>query len=395
MKLIKNGTVYTMNTPPIPGGRVMLEGKRIVGVFTPDDTLPAAETDMEVIDARGGWIMPGLIDGHCHVGIFGDSVGAVGRDANETVDPITPQLSAIDGINPLDPAFDDAVKAGITSIMTGPGSSNVVAGQFVFMKTHGVDVEDMVVKAPAAMKIAFGENPKDNYSDSNQSPVTRMAIAGMLREEIMKARQYYLEKQQHQLEARYFREDIHYEAWVPVLKKDIPMKAHVHRADDILTAVRIAREFDLDLTLDHCTEGHLIADKIKASGHPVILGPALQSRNKIELKELDLKTPAIMEQHGMNLALMTDHPVSPIYMLPIYAGLSVREGLSLETALRSITANAAKICGVSRRVGILGKGMDADIAIFDQNPLHTFSKVLYTIINGKIVYSRDKYGDYS
>lgn len=395
MKLIKNGIVYTMKMPPIPGGRVVIDGERIAGVYSPDERLPGDESKMEIIDAEGGWIMPGLIDAHCHVGILEDSVGEVGRDANEGSDPITPYLSAVDGVNPMDPAFSDAVKAGITSIMTGPGSSNVVGGQFVFLKTSGISVDDMIVKAPAAMKVAFGENPKDNFGKNNQSPVTRMAIAGMLREEISRAREYQREKMFCRKEEGYFREDYRYECWLPVLEKRIPIKAHAHRADDILTAIRIAQEFDLELTLDHCTEGHLIADKIKASGYPVNLGPALQWRNKCELKELSLQTPAIMERYGMNVALITDHPVSPIYMLPIYAGISVREGLSLEAALQAITVNAAKVCGVSDRVGTLARGMDADIAVYSDNPLSNLTQTLYTIINGKIVYSRDKNGNYS
>lgn len=390
MILIKNATICTMDTPPINSGAILTDDSKIAKIFSARDQLPAPDQHTTILDAKGGWVLPGLIDAHCHIGITEDSIGKIGQNCNEHTNPITPALSAADAVNPMDPAFKDAIRAGITSVMTGPGSSNIVGGQFIHIKTSGTVIDDMLIKAPAAMKVAFGENPKTNFGEKDKSPVTRMAIASMLREELMRAVCYRDDKAEHAKENAYFRADPHYESWLPVLEGKIPLKAHAHRADDILTAIRIAKEFDLQLTLDHCSEGHLIPERLGAEGFPAIIGPALQGRSKYELRELSLKTPAVLEQHGIEFALMTDHPVCPIYMLPIYAGISVREGLSLEGALKSITVNAAKICGSDSRVGRLKKGMDADIAVYDGNPLETFTKTLYTIIDGKIVYSRDK-----
>lgn len=282
----------------------------------------------------------------------------------------------------MDNAFHDAIMGGITSLMTGPGSSNVIGGQTVFMKTQGRCIDHMLVKSPAAMKVAFGENPKSNYGSSQMMPYTRMAIAAMLREELSKAAAYAKQKENGNLEKTDFR----MECWLPVLKKEIPLKAHVHRADDILTAIRIAKEFDLRLTLDHCTEGHLIAEEIAKSGFPAIVGPDLASRSKLEIQNMSFKTAGILAEHGVKVAIMSDHPVSLVRYLPLYAGLTVAQGLNMEEGLKALTINAAEICGVSDRVGSIREGKDADIAIFTDNPMHTFTRTLYTIIDGKVVY---------
>lgn len=339
--------------------------------------------DGQVLNVKGAFVMPGMIEAHGHIGIIEEKRGVIGDDCNEITNPITPWLRAIDAINPMDPAFHEAIMAGITSVMTGPGSANVVGGQFAFIKTHGRSIDDMVVRQPAAMKVAFGENPKTNYGDSNQCPSTRMAIAGLLREELFHARQYLTEKENHTLE----KEDFRMEAWIPVLRKEIPMKAHAHRADDILTAIRIAREFDVDLTLDHCTEGHLIADEIQRSGFPAIVGTDLTARSKIEVQNMSFKTNKILAKAGVMIAITTDHPVSVIRYLPLCAGLAVKQGLSVEEGLKAITIHAAKICRVDDRVGSLEVGKDADIAILTGNPMEIWSKTLYTIIDGRIVYS--------
>ncbi len=299
--------------------------------------------------------------------------------------PITPHLRAVDAVNPMDPAFHDAILAGITSFMTGPGSSNVVGGQSLFMKVQGRCLDRMVVKAPAAMKIAFGENPKMEYGQRNQMPGSRMAIAGMLREELYQACRYRERKEIGDIEAG--KEDFRLECWLPVLRREIPLKAHAHRADDILTAIRFAKEFHLDMTLDHCTEGHLIADEIAESGFPAIVGPDLTSRSKIEIKNMSFKTAGVLERAGVRTAIMTDHPVSLIRYLPLCAGLCVRQGLSLEGGLKAITIHAAQICGTASRVGSLEPGKDADIAVFSGNPMEIFTRTLYTIIDGRIVYS--------
>lgn len=309
-----------------------------------------------------------------------------GDDCNESVDPITPYLRAIDAINPMDAAFDDALRAGITSAMVGPGSSNVVGGQFAFIKTHGRCIDHMIVKAPAAMKVAFGENPKVNFSQQNISPATRMAIAAMLREELFKAQAYRKSRETDEN----MQADFRYECWLPVLRGQIPLKAHVHRADDILTAIRIAKEFGLSMTLDHCSEGHLIAEEIKESGFPAIVGPDMASRNKIEVQNMAFKTVGILNRAGVLTSVTTDHPVSMIQFLPICAGLAVKSGLSEEEGLRSITINAAKICGVADRVGSLETGKDGDVVIFDGSPLEVSTKALCTIIEGKIVYCDEK-----
>ena len=343
-----------------------------------------------VLDVKGAFVMPGIMEAHCHMGITEEKKGTEGDDCNETVDPLTPWLRAIDAIHSMDAAFDDAVRAGITAAMIGPGSANVVGGQFAVLKTRGRRVDDLIVKAPAAMKIAFGENPKVNYAGQNKSPATRMAIAGMLRKELTEAKQYFVRKEQAKQSGKAFEVDFTKECWLPVLRKEIPVKAHVHRVDDIFTAIRIAREFDLDMTLDHCSEGHLIARELAAEGYPAIVGPDLTSRNKIEVQNMGFKTAGILNRAGVMTAITTDHPVSLIQTLPLCAGLAVKAGLPMEEGLKSITIYPAKICRVDARIGSLEVGKDADIAIFDGNPMETFTKTLYTIIDGNIVY---QYGD--
>ena len=384
MLLIKNGKILTMAGPDYENGSILIDNKKIVKI---GDKIDVDENDVsEVIDASGCWVLPGLIESHCHVGIIEERKGFEGDDCNEKNEPITPYLKAIDAINPMDSAFHNALSAGITGLMVGPGSSNVVGGQFAFIKTYGRSIDKMVVLEPAAMKIAFGENPKSNYDNKNKMPTTRMAIGAMLREELFEAKKYYIKKQNAKKNGDSFDEDFRKECWIPVLEKKIPLKAHVHRVDDILTAIRIAREYDLDLTLDHCTEGHLIAAEIKESGFPAIIGPSLSTRNKIETKNADFKTPGILNKEGVTVAIMTDHPVTRIQDLVICAAFAAREGLGVEEGLKAITINAAKICRVDDRVGSLEVGKDADIAIFDGHPMDIFTRTLYTIINGEIVY---------
>ena len=370
-------------------GCILTENKRIMAVGEALDE--AQNRDGLVIDAKGAWVMPGLIEAHCHIGISEEKTGLVGDDCNETTKPITPYLKALDAINPMDAAFHSAIHAGITSVLVGPGSSNVVGGQFVFLKTDGRRVDDMVVLEPAAMKVAFGENPKSNYGGNNMMPSTRMALAAMLREELTLARQYASKKKAAEQAGEQFDEDYRLECWLPVLEKRIPLKAHVHRADDILTAIRIAKHFDLKMTLDHCTEGHFIAKEIRESGFPAIVGPNLASRNKVEIQYMDFKTAGLLHKAGITVAITTDHPVSLIQYLPLCAGLAAKEGLGIEEGLRAITINAARVCNVSERVGSIEPGKDADIAIFDGNPMQTLTRCLCTIIDGHIVYRADDF----
>ena len=388
---IWNGTVLPMaggTFTRIPNGKVFVQDGKILAVGE-EKLMPPEMKGKEILwlDAQGGIIMPGIIEAHCHMGITEEKKAMEGDDCNENVNPVTPLLRAIDAINPMDAAFDDAVRAGITCAMIGPGSSNVVGGQFAVVKTKGRCIDDLVIKAPAAMKVAFGENPKVNFSGMGKSPCTRMAIAAMLREELSEAREYLRKKEKGD---RDFETDFEKECWIPVLKKEIPLKAHVHRADDILTAIRIAKEFDLDMTLDHCSEGHLIAEKVAESGFPAILGPDLSSRSKIEVQNMAFKTVGVLNRAGVKTAITTDHPVSLIQSLPLCAGLACKSGLPLEQAYLSITYYPADILGVADRIGSLEPGKDADIAVFTGNPMETFTDTLYTILDGEIIYIRNE-----
>ena len=383
---IIGGLIKTMAGRDIRDGCIRIQDGKIAEIGRRGEAAFHPAPHERVIEVREGLIMPGIIESHCHMGITEEKKGMEGDDCNETVEPLTPYLRAVDAINTMDAAFDDAVRAGITSAMIGPGSSNVAGGQFAFLKTRGGRVDDIVVKAPAAMKVAFGENPKVNYSGQNKSPSTRMAIAAMLREELTKAVSYARQKKTAADKGEDFQEDFRMECWLPVLRREIPLKAHVHRVDDIFTAIRIAREFNLKMTLDHCSEGHMIAKELAEEGFPAIVGPDLASRNKIEVQNMAFKTVGVLNQAGVMTAVTTDHPVSLIQSLPLCAGLAVKSGLSLEEGYKAITIHPAIICGVDHRVGSLEVGKDADIAIFTGNPMEVFTRTLYTIIDGQVVY---------
>lgn len=388
---IIGGRIKTMAGEDLEEGVIRIREGKIAAIGEKCDIAIEPEQGEQVLVVKKSLIMPGIIEAHCHLGITEEKKGMEGDDCNETVNPLTPYLRAVDAINTMDAAFDDAVRAGITSAMIGPGSSNVVGGQFAFLKTKGRRVDDLVVKAPAAMKVAFGENPKVNYSGQNKSPATRMAIAGMLRQELTEAENYLEKKEKAQRSGEYFETDFKRECWIPVLRRKIPLKAHVHRVDDIFTAIRIAREFHLRMTLDHCSEGHLIAGELAAEGFPAIVGPDLASRSKIEVQNMAFKTAGILNRAGVMTAITTDHPVSLIQSLPLCAGLAVKAGLPLEEGYKAITLYPAIVCGVEERVGSLQVGLDADIAIFDGNPMEIFTRTLYTIIDGNVVY--DAFGE--
>ncbi len=385
MLLLENAIIHPMRQNCIVNedtftGSILVKDGKIMEVSS--QLMLPDSADCERIDVKHQHVYPGFIEAHCHMGITEEKKGKEGDDCNEMVHPITPMLRAIDAINTMDAAFHDAVRAGITAAMIGPGSANVVGGQFAVVKTSGRRIDDLIVKTPAAMKVAFGENPKTNYGDMGISPVTRMGVAGLLRQELTNACQYY--KKRGQIEP-----DFHYEAWIPVLEKKIPLKAHVHRVDDIFTAIRIAKEFELCMTLDHCSEGHLIAEELAAEGFPAIVGPDLASRNKIEVQNMAFKTAGVLAKAGVLVAITTDHPVSLIQSLPLCAGLSVKAGLPMQEGLRAITINAARICGVEDRMGSIEVGKDADFAIFDGNPMEVFTNTLLTVIDGQIVYRNE------
>ncbi|MFW6006745.1 MAG: amidohydrolase [Halanaerobiales bacterium] len=366
--IIQNGQIL------IEKGKIKKVGKN---VNIPDNT--------KIIDASGKIVFPGMIDAHTHLGIGEDGEGWEGRDYNETTDPVTPHLRAIDAINPYDSGLEETRKAGITTVMTGPGSANVLGGENAVIKTKGKTVEEMELKNPAGIKAAFGENPKRVYNEQKKSPATRMAIAAIIRETFIQAEDYLYKKENNQEKDKPFDRDIKMESIIRVLNKKIPLKAHAHRADDIMTIIRIAREFDIKVTLEHCTEGHKIAREIAEAGIPAVVGPTLTGRVKVELRERDFKTPGVLAEAGVKVALMSDHPVIPAANLPIYAALAVKSGMKKEEALKAITINAAEILGVEDRVGSIEKGKDADIVIFTGDPLNVSSEVEKVLINGELI----------
>jgi imidazolonepropionase-like amidohydrolase len=389
MLLIKNAKLVTMTGKDYNNGYIAADGEKITALG--DDAAELARLEAsssEVIDAKGCYVLPGFVDAHCHVGMWEDAVGFEGDDGNEATDPVTPHLRAIDAVYHADRAFTEARENGVTTVVTGPGSANVIGGQFAALKTYGRRVEDMIIREPIAMKVAFGENPKTVYHEKRQAPMTRMATAALLRENLMKAREYKKMKEDYERDSENFDKpdyDIKMEALLRVLNDEIPLKAHAHRADDILTAIRIAKEFGLRITIEHCTEGHLITDILREENVSVITGPFLTDRSKIELRNLSVKAPGILSAAGIKTAIMTDHPCTPIQYLSLCAAAAVKEGMDETEALKAITINAAEIAGIDDRVGSLVPGKDADIIIMDGHPLEFRSKVLYTIINGQVV----------
>ncbi|HPT78136.1 MAG TPA: amidohydrolase [Candidatus Atribacteria bacterium] len=382
MLMIKGGKVLTMAGKDYECGDILVEGGKIKAV---GENLQAPE-GTRVIDARGMYVMPGIVDPHCHIGMWEDGMGFEGADGNEMTDPVTPELRAIDAINPEDRCFKEALEHGVTTVVTGPGSANVIGGQFVAMKTWGRRIDDMILKEPLAVKVAFGENPKRVYNSKQKSPTTRMATAAILRATLIKAQEYKKKLERGKTDPDKMPErDLKLEALVKVLNREIPLKAHAHRADDILTAIRIAKEFDVDITLDHCTEGHLIVDYLKQENAKVIVGPLFSERSKIELRNMTFKAPGILSKAGIKVAMMTDHPVIPEQHLAVCAAIAVREGMDEMEALKSITINAAEITGIADRVGSLEAGKDADIVIYDGHPLDFRTKAVWVFVNGEAV----------
>lgn len=385
MLVLKNGNVMTMAGPAFVGD-VAIENGKIVAVGQ-----SLSYSDAEVRDVTGMTVMPGIVDPHCHIGMWEDAMGFEGADGNECTNPITPELRAIDAINPYDRCFEEAAAGGVTTCVTGPGSANVIGGQFVAIKTYGDSVEDMVLRFPVAVKAAFGENPKRVYNGKNQTPSTRMATAALMRKALVEAQEYNEKLEKGKADPEKMPErNLGKEILARVIRRELPMKIHAHRADDILTAIRICREFKLRYTLDHCTEGYLITDKLKEAlsedCEGIIVGPLLTDRSKIELKSLSFKAPKVLEQAGIEYAMMTDHPVTPEQYLQICTAVAVREGASEEGALKAITINAAKITGIADRVGSIEVGKDADIAVFSGHPFDFRSRCVLTLVNGKVAH---------
>lgn len=391
MKAIVNGRLVTITGGIIDPGILIIEKNKIAAV---GKEIPVPE-GAEVIDAAGKWVLPGLIDAHSHVGIYGEPAVWANMDLNEMTGPNQAQLRAMDALNPDDPALNVLVSAGITTVYTGPGSANIIGGTGIAIKTTGRTPEDMIIPGTEAMKIALGENPKRVYGEQKkQYPATRMGSAALLRESLTAAQNYLCKHKQARLEAEAGNKafnppdrDLKLEALGKLLNREMKARIHCHRKDDILTAIRIAEEFNLDYVIEHCTEGYKIADLLAAKGVKATVGPLLMTRDKMELNEVTLKNPGILARAGVKIALQADGN-SDTRWLPLHAGIAIREGLDEAEALRSITINAAEILGISHRVGSLEEGKDADIAIFSGNPFLTFTVCEQTYINGKRVYSR-------
>ena len=382
MLLIQNAHILPIAGEEIENGCLLIDDGKIAALGR---EIPRPQ-EAEIIDAQGRLVTPGCVEAHCHVGLDNEGMNWEGADFNEMVDPITPQMRAIDSINPLDEGLAEAIQGGVTTACTGPGSANVVGGTFAVIKLHGKRVDKMVLKDPAAMKCAFGENPKGCYGKAGgKAPMTRMGTAALLRELLFRAKRYYDDKQAGKDPAF----DMKLEAMLPVMAGEIPLKCHCHRADDILTAVRIAKEFGLRATLDHCTDGEVIADELAEEDFPVLVGPTLGHKSKIELASKSFTTPGILSRAGLCVSIITDAPVIPLRFLPMCAGLAVNSGLDRQEAWKAITINPARTLGVDDRVGSLEAGKDADVVIWTADPLSTVGGEAYiTIIDGKIVYHR-------
>ncbi|HHT01688.1 MAG TPA: amidohydrolase [Firmicutes bacterium] len=377
MLAITNATVYPITSPPLSGGTVLLqEGKiKAVGEHL---QIPS---EARLLDAGGGALLPGFIDAHCHVGLWEEGLGWEGDDVNELTEPVTPHLRALDAINPQDRGWQDAVRAGITAVWTGPGSGNVVGGQGVALRTGGKGVAEMVLLEPAGLKIALGENPKRVYGEQKKFPSTRMATAALLRDYLTKAANYLAKRRRGESER-----DLRLEVLGLVLAGRIPLRAHAHRADDIMTALRIADEFGCNIVIEHGTESHLLADELAQRQVPVVIGPTVTARTKVELANRTLETPALLARAGVQVAFMTDHPVLPVDALPLCAALAVREGMPEEAALQALTLNAARVLGVADRLGSIEVGKEADLVLFSGHPLSFDTRVQATIMRGEIVY---------
>ena len=384
--LIVNGTVHTMDGLTIPNGYVAVSGGKIAGTG-PMEECPE-HWEGERVDAREGHILPGFVDAHSHLGMFGDALGFEGDDGNEATDPCTPHLRAIDAINPLDRCFQEARAAGVTTVLTGPGSANPISGQFAAIKTDGRWVDAMVVKAPVAMKLALGENPKCVYNERHETPVTRMATAAIIRENLAKALEYAgkLDRAAEDEDEEKPDYDAKLEALLPVVRGRMPVHIHAHRADDIATGIRIAKEFGLKCVIVHGTEAHLIPELLAQEGVPVITGPCLGDRSKPELVNMTIETPNILNLYGVKAAICTDHPEVPIQHLPLCAAMAVKGGMTPEAALAGITINAAQVAGIDHRVGSLTPGKDADIVVTTGHPINLLSRVKAVFVEGKRVH---------
>ncbi|WP_158881785.1 amidohydrolase [Amycolatopsis anabasis] len=385
---IIGGYVVPVDGDPIDGGTVLISDDKIVEVGAERDV--DVPEDAELIDAAGAWVLPGFIDAHAHLGVHEDGEGWSGNDTNEMTDPNGARFRAIDGIDPYEIGFDDALSGGVTSVVIKPGSGNPIGGQTVGVKTWGRSALDMVFAESVSVKSALGENPKRVYGDKDKTPSTRLGVAAIIREAFTKARNYAAQRDHARAEGKPFDTDLTLEALTRVLDGELYWDQHTHRADDIVTAIRLSQEFGYKLVVNHGTEGHLIADLLAEHQVPVILGPLFTSRVKVELRNRTLRSAGILARAGVKLAITTDHPVVPINFLVYQAALAVKEGLDPETALRALTVNPAAMLGLDDRIGALKPGLDADVAIWSGDPLDVMNRALRVFVRGREVYHFDE-----
>lgn len=373
MIALTNGRLYTIDNGIIEQGTILLDGEKIAAVGT-DVAIPA---DAQVIDVEGRIVTPGFIDAHTHIGIDEEIHQPIGDDCNEMTEPNTAELRAMDAINYRDLSFQDAVKAGITTVMITPGSANVFGGLIAVMKTAGRTYKEMLLNGEAGLKMAFGENPKRVYGEKDKTPSTRMATMAIARQGFYEAKEY-LKKSEEDREFSLQTEHI-----AKALDGGIPVRAHAHRADDIMTAIRLRDEFHLDLVVEHCTDGHLIVDELKEAGVPVAVGPSLSNRAKVEMENVTFRTPGVLASAGIDVAIITDAPCTPIQYLPICAGMAMREGMTEEDAFKALTIVPAKILKVDDRLGSLTVGKDADVVVWNNHPMEIMGRPEMVFVSGK------------
>ncbi|MDQ0273705.1 amidohydrolase [Cytobacillus purgationiresistens] len=368
--LLKNAKVYPVTAEPFYGD-VLIDNGKIMDIGTHIKT----DSNVKIIDCNRHFLLPGFIDVHTHLGLYDEGTGWAGNDANETIEPLTPHIRALDGVHPLDPAFNDAVQHGITTVHIMPGSSNVIGGTTSVIKTAGTNIQNMIIQETAGLKIAFGENPKRIHSHGNNDSITRMGIMGMLREAFYNAQKG---------------ERLYTLRSTPIfqaLNREIPVRIHAHRADDIMSALRFAEEFDLDLRIEHCTEGHLITSELSGHNLKVCVGPTFTRKSKVELKNKTWKTYQALAKIGIEVSITTDHPYVPIQYLNICAAIAVREGLSEQKALEGITITAARNLRIAQQLGSIEIGKDADLTLWSHHPFHFLAKPKWTMIDGKFVFT--------
>ena len=386
MLAILNGTLYTVSQGIVKGGTLLIDDNGRIEAASTGISPPEGA---KVIDATGLNVFPGFVDAHTHLGVWEEGVGRAFWDGNEASDPVTPHVRALDAINPRDQGLADARGVGVTTVCVTPGSANAICGQAVAIKTAGEVVDRMVLRQPAGLKMALGENPKSVYKPRDKMPSTRMGTAALIREALVNT-QNYLDKQARAAsdpDVEPPDEDLKLEALALALRREVPARIHAHRADDILTALRLGQEFDLQVVVEHCTEGHKVADELAEAGVPAMVGPSLSARSKMELRELSFGTPSALACAGVTIALISDHPFVPIQYLPLCGGLAVREGLGEEAALRAITLTPAEILGVADRVGSLEPGKDADLALYRGHPFYDVqARCLMTLVQGRPVH---------